>query len=171
MTDVSDLAERLERAGYIADATLATTLDLVALLRRPLLVEGDAGVGKTALAKALAHAFETNLIRLQCYEGLDAQSAVYEWNYAHQLLAIKQGEALAAFGERAALVTRALGRRDYRIVSLDVSTGGGVPPPRLMGTATVTMQAGKVAPPALEGGAQTVTVTVSGTIEVGLVSE
>jgi MoxR-like ATPase len=76
-------------AGYIADAGLATAISLMQELRRPLLLEGDAGVGKTEVGKTMAAVFECPLIRLQCYEGLDAQSAVYEWNYQRQLLAIK----------------------------------------------------------------------------------
>jgi MoxR-like ATPase len=75
--------------GYIADAGLATAISLMQELRRPLLLEGDAGVGKTEVGKTMAAVFECPLIRLQCYEGLDAQSAVYEWNYQRQLLAIK----------------------------------------------------------------------------------
>jgi MoxR-like ATPase len=84
-----ELVEALERAGYIADPSLATSLLLMTHLARPLLVEGDAGVGKTEIAKALASCHGTRLIRLQCYEGLDVNSAVYEWNYQRQLLAIK----------------------------------------------------------------------------------
>lgn len=91
--DLADLQERLAAAGYVADRALATTLALMLRLERPLLVEGDAGVGKTALAKALAQAFDCELIRLQCYEGLDAGQAVYEWNYPHQLLTIKLQES------------------------------------------------------------------------------
>lgn len=89
MTDSTDFQRRLEDAGYVAEPGLASTLLLFTRLRRPLLLEGDAGVGKTEVAKALARAFNCELIRLQCYEGLDASSAVYEWNYQHQLLAIK----------------------------------------------------------------------------------
>ncbi|MEJ2171594.1 MAG: AAA family ATPase [Woeseiaceae bacterium] len=80
---------RLAAAGYIAEPALASVLELLQALGRPLLVEGDAGVGKTEIAKALARVFDTQLIRLQCYEGLDASSAVYEWDYQRQLLAIK----------------------------------------------------------------------------------
>ncbi len=89
---IEDVHERLNAAGYIADRTLATTLGLLLQLERPLLIEGDAGVGKTELAKALARGFESRLIRLQCYEGLDTATAVYEWNYPHQLLSIKMQE-------------------------------------------------------------------------------
>ena len=95
-TRVTDLQDRLDAAGYVADRALATTLVLMTALRRPLLLEGDAGVGKTALAQAYATAHQTALIRLQCYEGLDVGQAVYEWNYAHQLLTIKMQEGASA---------------------------------------------------------------------------
>jgi MoxR-like ATPase len=84
---------RLAEADYVADKDLAATLLLQTKLHRPLLLEGDAGVGKTEIAKTLAKIFGCPLIRLQCYEGLDVNSAVYEWNYQHQLLAIKMQES------------------------------------------------------------------------------
>ena len=80
------------QVGYIADPQLATALSLMHRLKRPLLLEGDAGVGKTEVGKSLAEVLDCPLIRLQCYEGLDAQAAVYEWNYQRQLLAIKISE-------------------------------------------------------------------------------
>jgi MoxR-like ATPase len=83
------IADRLAKVGYIADPGLATALALMDMLKRPLLLEGEAGVGKTEVAKALAGVRETDLIRLQCYEGLDRNEALYEWNYQSQLLAIK----------------------------------------------------------------------------------
>jgi MoxR-like ATPase len=86
------IAEKLEKVGYIADRDLATALLLMDMLSRPLLIEGAAGVGKTEVAKALADVHGTNLIRLQCYEGLDQSAALYEWNYQRQLLAIKARE-------------------------------------------------------------------------------
>jgi MoxR-like ATPase len=89
MTEVADLQRQLADAGYIAERSLAAALLLMIDLERPLLVEGDAGVGKTEVAKALATVRKTRLIRLQCYEGLDAHAAMYEWNYQRQLLAIK----------------------------------------------------------------------------------
>ncbi len=89
MNTIADFQTRLDQAGYIAEPSLAATLLLFTDLRRPLLVEGEAGVGKTEIAKALAALFDCPLIRLQCYEGLDASTAVYEWNYQRQLLAIK----------------------------------------------------------------------------------
>ena len=87
--DIEDVIERLGRLGYVADRALATAIYLLLNLGKPLLIEGHAGVGKTEAAKALAAMLETELIRLQCYEGLDLNSAVYEWNYQKQLLAIK----------------------------------------------------------------------------------
>lgn len=86
-------ADRLQAAGYLADRELATTVFLAQELERPLLLEGEAGVGKTELAKALAAARGSRLIRLQCYEGLDASQALYEWNYQRQLLHIRLAEA------------------------------------------------------------------------------
>src|SRR4051812_50120834 len=87
--DRDHISDRLAAAGYIADRDIATALSLMQLLKRPLLLEGEAGVGKTEVAKALAAVHGTELIRLQCYEGLDQSSALYEWNYQRQLLAIE----------------------------------------------------------------------------------
>ncbi|HEY2189687.1 MAG TPA: MoxR family ATPase [Caldimonas sp.] len=89
MNEVGALQHRLQGAGYVAEPALAAALLLMLELGRPLLLEGDAGVGKTEVAKALATVRETRLIRLQCYEGLDVHAAMYEWNYQRQLLAIK----------------------------------------------------------------------------------
>jgi len=89
MRDREEIAQALAGSGYIADGELATAVSLMALLKRPLLLEGEAGVGKTEVAKALAAMHATELIRLQCYEGLDQSSALYEWNYQRQLLAIQ----------------------------------------------------------------------------------
>ena len=86
----------LEEQVYIADAAIATALYLSMALGKPLLVEGPAGVGKTEIAKALANALNTRLIRLQCYEGLDATTALYEWNYPKQLLHLKLEESSTA---------------------------------------------------------------------------
>jgi MoxR-like ATPase len=83
------LRESLHNAGYLADPDLATTVWLAGELQRPLLIEGDAGVGKTALATSLAKAQGAVLIRLQCFEGLDMAQAAYEWNYGRQLMAIR----------------------------------------------------------------------------------
>lgn len=92
MNAEADIGSKLAEVGYLADQGLATALRLALLLRRPLLLEGEAGVGKTETAKALADALDTRLIRLQCYEGLDATSTIYEWNYQKQLLAIRARE-------------------------------------------------------------------------------
>ena len=86
------IAARLAEVGYVADRDLATALWLMDFLHRPLLLEGEAGVGKTEVAKALAALHGAELIRLQCYEGLDQNAALYEWNYQRQLLAIKARE-------------------------------------------------------------------------------
>lgn len=87
-----DIRSALEQAAYIPDDTLVVALQLAMDLKRPLLLEGEAGVGKTEIARALARILGTRLIRLQCYEGLDASHAIYEWNYQRQLLAIKAME-------------------------------------------------------------------------------
>ena len=94
-----EIAARLAAAGYIADGELATALSIMQLLRRPLLIEGEAGVGKTEIAKALASVHATELIRLQCYEGLDQSAALYEWNYQRQLLAIQARQGRSEAGE------------------------------------------------------------------------
>ena len=90
--DIDTLVHEFERLGYVTDTALATAVYLSTRLRKPLLIEGHAGLGKTEVAKVLASVLETRLIRLQCYEGLDVSSAVYEWNYQKQLLAIKLQE-------------------------------------------------------------------------------
>jgi MoxR-like ATPase len=87
------LAARLAAVDYLADTGLATALYLAMALPQPLLLEGEAGVGKTEAAKALAAALDTPLIRVQCYEGIDAAEVLYEWNYPRQLLAIRLAEA------------------------------------------------------------------------------
>ena len=84
-----EIAQALAACGYVADAELATAVSLMQMLKRPLLLEGEAGVGKTEVAKALSRVYATELIRLQCYEGLDQSAALYEWNYQRQLLAIQ----------------------------------------------------------------------------------
>src|SRR5208337_5525104 len=95
-----DIAKRLAGVGYIADRDLATALWMMDFLKRPLLLEGQAGVGKTEVAKALAALYDAELIRLQCYEGLDQNAALYEWNYQRQLLAIKAREGAGEAVER-----------------------------------------------------------------------
>jgi MoxR-like ATPase len=91
--DVETLARRLADADYLVDEGLATALFLSLRLPQPLLLEGEAGVGKTEAAKALAQVLDTPLIRLQCYDGIDAAEALYEWNYPRQLLSIRLAEA------------------------------------------------------------------------------
>lgn len=88
-SDVADLTERLRGGGYLADRGLATAVYVAMTLGRPLLLEGEVGVGKTELAKALAQVFDKQLIRLQCYEGIDTNQALYEWDYARQMLQIR----------------------------------------------------------------------------------
>ena len=97
------LRERFAQRGYLVDDDFATSLELVIALEKPLLIEGPAGVGKTESAKVLAEALETRLIRLQCYEGLDAASTLYEWNYPKQLLRIRltEGDASGALAREA----------------------------------------------------------------------
>ena len=89
-----EISDRLATVGYVADRDIATALWLMDYLKRPLLLEGEAGVGKTEVAKALAAVHDAELIRLQCYEGLDQNAALYEWNYQRQLLAIKTREGM-----------------------------------------------------------------------------
>jgi MoxR-like ATPase len=96
MMSREQIAERLAAVGYIADRDLPVALQLMDMLDRPLLLEGEAGVGKTEVAKALAAVHGTPLIRLQCYEGLDQSTALYEWNYQRQLLAIRAREGTGA---------------------------------------------------------------------------
>ena len=93
--EVRNIQELLRSRAYVTDAAVATSLYLAMALGKPLLVEGPAGVGKTEVAKSLADALDTRLARLQCYEGLDAAAAIYEWNYPKQLLHIKLQELAA----------------------------------------------------------------------------
>jgi MoxR-like ATPase len=90
--EIAALQDAMERLGYIADPAIATAVFLAREMRRPLLVEGDAGVGKTEIAKVLARLLETELIRLQCYEGLDVATSLYEWNYQRQMLRLRLAE-------------------------------------------------------------------------------
>ena len=124
INEVLALQRQLQAAGYIAEASLAAALLLTLDLGRPLLLEGDAGVGKTEIAKALATLRGTRLIRLQCYEGLDVHSAMYEWNYQRQLLAIKlleNDERSAALKEQDIFSERYLLKRPLlEAISCDV---------------------------------------------------
>jgi len=94
--DIGSLRARLDEVDYLAGDELATALFLAMALPQPLLLEGEAGVGKTEAAKALAAVLDTPLLRLQCYEGIDAAEALYEWNYPRQLLGIRLAEAAGA---------------------------------------------------------------------------
>jgi MoxR-like ATPase len=94
--DIETLARRLADVDYLVDESLATSMFLSARLPQPLLLEGEAGVGKTEAAKALAAVLDTPLIRLQCYEGIDAAEALYEWNYPRQLLSIRLADSTGA---------------------------------------------------------------------------
>jgi MoxR-like ATPase len=107
--EIRVVLEALERFGYVADASIATALHLSVGMRKPLLIEGDAGVGKTEVAKVLARVLGTELIRLQCYEGIDVQTALYEWDYPRQLLHMKAAEGRGASPEalEASIFTRA----------------------------------------------------------------
>ena len=93
---VEDLQAQLGAHAYLADRGLATAIHLALSLDKPLLLEGEAGVGKTEVAKVLAELLGRELIRLQCYEGIDASQALYEWNYARQLLAVRSLDASEA---------------------------------------------------------------------------
>src|ERR1700756_471369 len=90
---VDETLALLAAGRYVADRSLATALFLALRLKRPLFLEGEAGVGKTEIAKVLAETLQRRLVRLQCYEGLDVASAVYEWNYARQMVEIRLAEA------------------------------------------------------------------------------
>ncbi len=120
----------LERADYVAGRRLATAVFLALELGRPLFLEGEAGVGKTELAKALASGLGRDLIRLQCYEGLDVSSAVYEWNVQRQMLAIRLAEASGRAGAES--LERDLFSREYLvqrpILRALESAAGGEPP-------------------------------------------
>jgi MoxR-like ATPase len=94
--EVRNIQELLRRQAYVSDAAVATSLYLAMALGKPLLIEGPAGVGKTEIAKSLSLSLDARLVRLQCYEGLDATTAIYEWNYPKQLLRIKLQETATA---------------------------------------------------------------------------
>ena len=100
------LVQELAKANYLADPGLATALFCAVRLPQPLLLEGEAGVGKTQAAKALAQLLDTPLIRLQCFEGIDASEALYEWNYPRQLLSIRMAESQGTSIEESSLFSR-----------------------------------------------------------------
>ena len=103
---IDDTAALLARADYVAERSLATALFLALKMERPLFLEGEAGVGKTEIAKVLAAALERRLVRLQCYEGLDISSAVYEWNYPRQMIEIRLAEASGRMHEASGQAAR-----------------------------------------------------------------
>jgi MoxR-like ATPase len=107
------LEEQLASCGYIADTSITMAIFLATTLQKPLLIEGPAGVGKTEIAKVIARIMNTELIRLQCYEGLDANAALYEWNYQHQLLHLK----LEEIATRTGASTRSLEEQEASIFS------------------------------------------------------
>ncbi|MEZ7821983.1 MAG: AAA family ATPase, partial [Candidatus Nanopelagicales bacterium] len=100
------LIQELAKADYLAELGLATALFCAVRLPQPLLLEGEAGVGKTQAAKALAQLLDTPLIRLQCFEGIDASEALYEWNYPRQLLSIRMAESQGKSIEESSLFSR-----------------------------------------------------------------
>jgi len=126
LSSVEEVAAALERERYIADRSLAVTLFLALRLGKPLFVEGEAGVGKTEIAKALASALGRRLIRLQCYEGLDVATAVYDWDYPRQILEIRlaEGEGRANDARERIYSERFLIKRPL----LEAITGDGPPP-------------------------------------------
>lgn len=113
-TCVDATLDLLKTGNYIADRSLATALYLSLSLNKPLFLEGEAGVGKTEIAKVLSKCLNRQLIRLQCYEGLDVASAVYEWNYARQMLEIRLQEASSISGDTTEL-TRTIFKEDFLI--------------------------------------------------------
>lgn len=123
--DVTDrrLRELFDEQSYVAEDDVVTTVLLALRLGKPLLVEGEPGAGKTELAKVLAAGFDTDLVRLQCYEGLTAESALYEWNYTKQLLAVQSGDDDASVFAEEYLLKRPL---------LRALRGGGDTPPVLL---------------------------------------
>jgi MoxR-like ATPase len=116
-------------AGYIAERSLATAIYLAIQLKKPLLLEGEAGVGKTEVAKVLARLLDTRLIRLQCYEGLDVSTALYEWNYSQQLLYLRMLEANGASRAEmeASLFTRAFLQTRPLLQALEAGSAGEAP--------------------------------------------
>jgi MoxR-like ATPase len=126
---VESLHQALTEENYIAERSLATTIYLALRMRKPLFLEGEAGVGKTEIAKVLAQILDTDLIRLQCYEGLDVSAAVYEWNYAHQLLHLRLLEASGANRNemRTSLFTREFLQARPLLRALELSANGRPP--------------------------------------------
>ena len=117
---IDDTAALLARADYVAERSLATALFLALKMERPLFLEGEAGVGKTEIAKVLASTLERRLVRLQCYEGLDISSAVYEWNYPRQMIEIRLAEASGKVHEASGRANEASGQAARKKLGQDI---------------------------------------------------
>ena len=117
---IDDTAALLARADYVAERSLATALFLALKMERPLFLEGEAGVGKTEIAKVLASTLERRLVRLQCYEGLDISSAVYEWNYPRQMIEIRLAEASGRVNEVPGAENKSSGQAARKKLSQDI---------------------------------------------------
>jgi MoxR-like ATPase len=130
LATVDAVQQRLHEQNYIAERSLATAIYLALRMGKPLFLEGEAGVGKTEVAKVLARILDTRLIRLQCYEGLDANHALYEWNYALQLLYLRLMEASQAGRDemRAGLFTREFLEARPLLQAIEAGNEGGQPP-------------------------------------------
>jgi len=122
-TSIDETAALLARADYVAERSLATALFLALKMERPLFLEGEAGVGKTEIAKVLANTLERRLVRLQCYEGLDVSSAVYEWNYPRQMIEIRLAEASGKMHEAFGRANDASGRTNETAGRANAASG------------------------------------------------
>jgi MoxR-like ATPase len=119
-TSIEETAALLARDDYVAERSLATALVLALKMERPLFLEGEAGVGKTEIAKVLARTLKRRLVRLQCYEGLDISSAVYEWNYPRQMIEIRLAEASGRAGEDSGRASVAAGQAARKRLAQDI---------------------------------------------------